>query len=133
MSVRVRVLLVALVVVLASLAVGVGFAAYRFGYLHGKQEVQQAMEVAASEKLTAELDLCIRALQSIVRNPKAFTDGERRFWRTQTGFLIHMLEEGLLPKLKAGEKYEPHGDVLAESKVYRQIEQARELLEKLPK
>jgi hypothetical protein len=126
-------------VALVAVAVGtaVGIACYQAGYQRGKRDAsasvsKQPWEGSAYEQMTGELGQCVRALQSVSRNPGAFTPEERQYWRDQTRLLVRTLEQELLPRLARGEKFEAHGEVIDERPVRRLLERARKLLARVP-
>jgi hypothetical protein len=122
----------------------VGLACYQAGYQRGRREGRSAAdeprvtvqketwEGSPYEQITSELDQCVRSLQAVTRNPKAFSAEEREYWREQTKFLVKTLEQGLLPRLAKGEKLEAYGELIDEKPVRRLVERAKKLLARMP-
>jgi RNA polymerase sigma factor (sigma-70 family) len=93
-----------------------------------QKALKQAREAAAFQSSISELGLCIRTLQTMARNPGAFTAEELHYWIDLTRFILVQLEKGLLPRLGRGEAIEPYGVPLDAEQVRHQVERARTFL-----
>jgi uncharacterized protein (TIGR03067 family) len=100
--------------------------------VEGKTSIEKALkrEREANAFLISEneLGLCVRAMQTVARSPKAFTPDEREYWSVLTRFHIRILEDGLLPRLARGERLEAYEMQFDAQKLRRLVGRAKKLL-----